>query len=96
MAATPTKQENEQYEDGENVKKTDMATSVAEITVDTVLNPHQRAKAERALVWKLDMRLLPMIVLIYVMNYIGSSTSSCSYPKVTSHCRCRSHGCDGC
>lgn len=42
-----------------------------EITVETVLNPEQRAIAERALVRKLDMRLLPAIVLIYIMNYIG-------------------------
>ena len=79
MATTPTKHENEHYEYGEDMKKIDTATaSVAEITVDTVLHPHQRAKAERALVWKLDMRLMPMIVLIYIMNYIGSSASSCS------------------
>ena len=76
--ATPMNQANEPYKDGEDMKKIDTTASVAEVTVDTVLNPRQRASAERALVWKLDLRLLPMIVLIFIMNYIGSSASSYS------------------
>jgi MFS transporter, ACS family, DAL5 transporter family protein len=66
---------NKQY-DAEDVKKLDSRTSVAEVTVDTVLDPQQRAKAERALVRKLDMRLMPMIALVFIMNYIGESTRS--------------------
>ena len=33
----------------------------------------ERIQAERKLVRKLDMRLLPTIVLIYIMNYIDVS-----------------------
>ena len=33
----------------------------------------ERAIAERKLVRKLDMRMLPIIVLIYIMNYIDVS-----------------------
>ena len=35
-----------------------------------LLAPDVRAAAERRLVWILDMRLLPTIILIYIMNYI--------------------------
>ena len=35
-----------------------------------LLENDQRASAERRLVKKLDHRLLPMIVVIYIMNYI--------------------------
>ncbi|KAF8496048.1 MFS general substrate transporter [Gautieria morchelliformis] len=69
MGTAGTMLANNQY-DVEDVKKLDSRTSVAEVTVDTVLDPHQRAKAERALVWKLDMRLMPMIALVFIMNYI--------------------------
>lgn len=41
-----------------------------ETVVDPVLDPRLRAKAERALTWKLDMRLMPMIALIFIVNYI--------------------------
>lgn len=34
------------------------------------LTPEERLKLERALVWKIDLRLLPMIVLMYIMNYL--------------------------
>ena len=74
---TPMDPANEP-KDGEDMKKIPTTTSVADVTADTVLNPSQRASAERALVWKLDLRLMPMIVLIYVMNFIGSSALSYS------------------
>ena len=35
-----------------------------------LLAPDVRAAAERRLIWILDMRLLPTIILIYIMNYI--------------------------
>lgn len=35
-----------------------------------ILDPEQRAADERRLVRKLDMRLMPMIILIFIMNYI--------------------------
>lgn len=44
-----------------------------ETVVDPVLDPKLRAKAERALTWKLDLRLMPMIALIFIVNYIGRS-----------------------
>ncbi|KAI1612674.1 retrograde regulation protein 2 [Exophiala viscosa] len=34
------------------------------------LSPEQRIAAEKALVRKIDIRLIPMIVLIYIMNYL--------------------------
>lgn len=34
------------------------------------LSPEERERAERALVRKIDLRLLPMIILIYIMNYL--------------------------
>lgn len=45
-----------------------------------------RPSAERALVRKLDMRLLPMIILIFIMNYIDVSPL-CS--QTTALCRRR-------
>ena len=35
-----------------------------------ILTPEERTRLEAALVRKVDLRLLPMIVLIYIMNYI--------------------------
>ena len=35
-----------------------------------MLTPEERAVAERALVRKIDTRLLPMLVLMYIMNYL--------------------------
>lgn len=66
MATTPTKQLQE-HDEGAIDSKASMTE------VDAILDPEQRAKAERALVWKLDMRLMPMIALIFIMNYIGTS-----------------------
>ncbi|KAL2006869.1 hypothetical protein VTN00DRAFT_9537 [Thermoascus crustaceus] len=34
------------------------------------LSPGERERAERALVRKIDLRLLPMIIIIYIMNYL--------------------------
>lgn len=34
------------------------------------LSPEERADAERALVRKIDFRLLPMIILMYILNYL--------------------------
>ena len=34
------------------------------------MGPAKRAVEERQLVRKLDMRLMPMIILIFIMNYI--------------------------
>ena len=40
-----------------------------------LLDSGRRKEEERRLVRKLDMRLLPMIILIYIMNYIDVSAS---------------------
>lgn len=37
---------------------------------EVVANAARRRAEERRLVRKLDMRLLPMIILIYIVNYI--------------------------
>ncbi|XHG07461.1 hypothetical protein AWENTII_010608 [Aspergillus wentii] len=34
------------------------------------LTPEERAQAERALVRKIDFRLLPMIIIMYILNYL--------------------------
>lgn len=34
------------------------------------MSPERRAEAEKALVRKIDIRLMPMIVLMYIMNYL--------------------------
>ncbi|KAJ5997991.1 hypothetical protein N7499_005613 [Penicillium canescens] len=34
------------------------------------LTPEERTKAEKALVRKIDIRLLPMIILMYILNYL--------------------------
>ena len=43
-----------------------------------LLGDNVRPAAERALVRKLDMRLLPTIILIFIMNYIDVSVLHCS------------------
>lgn len=39
------------------------------------LSPEERAAAERALVRKIDLRLLPMMVIMYIMNYLDREFS---------------------
>lgn len=34
------------------------------------LSPEERVKAEKALVRKIDLRLLPMIIIMYILNYL--------------------------
>ena len=34
------------------------------------LSPEERAAAEKALVRKIDIRLLPMIIVMYILNYL--------------------------
>lgn len=35
------------------------------------MSPEQRQAAEKKLVRKIDIRLLPMLILMYIMNYLG-------------------------
>jgi hypothetical protein len=67
MATQPENSKEREYSDVE-IRKSN-------ITVDPVLDLQQRFGAERALVRKLDSRLLPMVVLIFIMNNIGCSSS---------------------
>lgn len=46
-------------------------SSPVDDTVDNILHPERRARAERKLIRKLDLRLTAMIALIFIMNYIG-------------------------
>jgi hypothetical protein len=48
-----------------------------EAKANPVLDPALRIEAERALTWKLDLRLMPMIALIFIMNYIGELAQTC-------------------
>lgn len=34
------------------------------------LSPEERERAEKALVRKIDLRLLPMIIIMYILNYL--------------------------
>lgn len=34
------------------------------------LSPQEREKAEKALVRKIDLRLLPVLVIMYILNYL--------------------------
>lgn len=47
------------------------------VTIDVVAFPHlaamtteERTVLEKRLRWKVDLRLLPMLILIYIMNYL--------------------------
>lgn len=40
------------------------------------MTPEQRVEAEDRLRKKIDTRLLPMIILMYIMNYLGMSSAS--------------------
>lgn len=48
------------------------------------LTPEEREQAEKALVRKIDIRLLPMIIIMYILNYLDRnnivSTSALSFP----------------
>ena len=48
------------------------------------LTPEEREQAEKALVRKIDIRLLPMIIIMYILNYLDRnnivSISSLSFP----------------
>lgn len=52
-----------------------------------LLHPERREHAERALKTKLDRRLLPTVIAIYIMNYINVSwkatTSQVGYSNYT-------------
>ncbi|KAJ5488399.1 Major facilitator superfamily domain general substrate transporter [Penicillium expansum] len=42
------------------------------------LTPEERRKAEKALVRKIDMRLLPMIIVMYILNYLDRNNIASS------------------
>jgi hypothetical protein len=39
------------------------------------LSPEERSQAEKALVRKIDLRLLPIVVIMYIMNYLDRTLS---------------------
>jgi hypothetical protein len=51
------------------------------------LTPEEREQAEKALVRKIDIRLLPMIIIMYILNYLDRnnivSTYALSFPGDT-------------
>lgn len=53
--------------------KRDSTARDAGVSNRVILDPEQRAAEERRLVRKLDMRLMPTIILIFIMNYIDVS-----------------------
>lgn len=44
--------------------------AIAPPVLVAAMSPERRAEAEKALVRKIDFRLMPMIVLMYIMNYL--------------------------
>lgn len=44
--------------------------AIAPPALVAAMSPERRAEAEKALVRKIDIRLMPMIVLMYIMNYL--------------------------
>lgn len=47
------------------------------------LSPEERQKAERALVRKIDIRLLPMLVIMYILNYLDRNNIVSHVSRVT-------------
>ena len=56
--------------------KNDQASVDTKLPDGELLEPEVRVRAERRLVRTLDMRLLPTIIVIFIMNYIDVSSSS--------------------
>lgn len=59
--------------DRKDVTSIDIRSADTEEKDGELLLPERRAAAERHLVRMLDMRLLPTIVLIFILNYIDVS-----------------------
>lgn len=55
-----------------------------------LLRADVRPAAERSLVRKMDMRLLPTIILIFIMNYIDVRTTSVDTALAMIYCFCLS------
>lgn len=47
-----------------------LAIDATEFPRIAAMTPEERATLEKKLLWKIDMRLLPMLVLMYIMNYL--------------------------
>lgn len=60
----------ERVEEAEVKLPSDMAVSDNPITVYRTYSAAQAAAIEKRLVRKLDTRILPVIVLIYILNYV--------------------------
>lgn len=56
-------------------------TSLVESSSSSEDNDESNKLAERRLLRKLDMRLLPMVILIYIMNYIDVSWGDAIKPQ---------------
>ena len=54
--------------------KNDQASVDTKLPDGELLEPEVRVRAERRLVRTLDMRLLPTIIVIFIMNYIDVSS----------------------
>ena len=62
----------EMYEDAElgNDEKREPTTAPEMPECLVGLSPEERTRLEKKLVRKIDLRLLPMLVLMYIMNYL--------------------------
>lgn len=48
------------------------------------LSDEEREKAERALVRKIDLRLLPMLIIMYILNYLDRNNIVSNITRVRS------------
>ena len=71
MTITSPEEHKENCSNSEEVKEHNASIVTGKVTVDVTFNSQERARAERALLRRLDMRLVPITLLILIMNYIG-------------------------
>lgn len=76
MSPKPSSELEEANENVSNVENVEIANAdrpnprkEAPASV-AIMTPEEREKAEKALVRKIDFRLLPMIIIMYILNYL--------------------------
>lgn len=47
------------------------------------MTAEERTALEKKLRWKIDLRMLPMLILIYIMNYLDRSVLFSSYHRTS-------------
>lgn len=65
-----------------HIEKTTTRTRMEAPELVRAMSPEQRAHAEKKLVRKIDFRLMPMLILMYIMNYLDRNNVS---HQISSH-----------